>query len=194
MGIREEKNDIRRRYKSTRSQISPQDKENMDNQILKFFLSTLGYRYSNGILAYMSIENEVDTKKMITAAFNSGKRVALPKCDPSKRTMNFYEIKSFDDLEKGMFNIMEPNTWKCHLADISNYSICLVPAVVYDIYGCRLGYGHGYYDRFLEHYKGVSMGLIYTQFIIDDLPKGRYDKTVDLLITEKGVRRSQKWG
>jgi len=62
-----------------------------------------------------------------------------------------------------------------------------LPAIIYDKKGYRLGYGKGYYDRFLSSVKGTKAGLIYSDFIIDEIPHGRYDLRADVVITEKGV-------
>ena len=99
--------------------------------------------------------------------------------------MDFYEVNSLEQLKKGRYSIMEPDAKLCR--QITDYSegICLVPGLSFDLYGYRLGFGKGYYDRFLENFGGTTAGLCYSRCIEQKLPHGIYDKTVNIIITEK---------
>ena len=92
------------------------------------------------------------------------------------------------DLAPGKFGIPEPIP-ACPLFEKNGRSsaLILVPALAFDKDGYRLGYGKGYYDRYLEDFVVTSVGLVYYDFIADRLPRGRFDRAVDLLATEKGV-------
>ena len=83
--------------------------------------------------------------------------------------------------------MLEPIPEKCRKLNDFTSSVCIVPALVYDKQGFRLGYGKGYYDRFLSGFHGVTAGLIYSDFVVKSLPRGRFDKASDIAITEKGV-------
>ena len=67
-------------------------------------------------------------------------------------------------------------------------SICIIPGIVFDSEGYRVGYGKGYYDRFLAAYDGTKFGLVYSECILPSVPRGRFDRHVDILISEKGVK------
>ena len=67
-------------------------------------------------------------------------------------------------------------------------SICIIPGIVFDKEGFRVGYGKGYYDRFLAEYDGTKFGLAYNECILDTVPRGRFDRHVDILISEKGAK------
>ena len=189
--IKKIKNDIRAEQLLKRKRLSEDIRNDYNKKIADTFLSGASYRYSDIILTYASKPYEIDTWEIAKRALADGKKVAYPLCDPEKNKMKFHFIESFDDLILGNFNIyepkddlpvFEPESYKTSLA------VCLVPAVVYDTYGYRIGYGKGYYDRYLANFNGTKIGLIYSDFIFQkSLPHGRYDLFVDVLITENGV-------
>ena len=87
---------------------------------------------------------------------------------------------------KGAYGIPEPSDKMEVVTDFSE-CICIVPGLVFDLSGHRLGYGKGYYDRFLKDFTGYSVGLVYSEFILDKLPCEPTDRAVDLMITERGI-------
>ena len=104
--------------------------------------------------------------------------------------MEFYYLRSFDeDLESGAFGVLEPKIGRCEkMTDFSN-SICIVPGLAFDNEGYRLGYGKGYYDRFLCNYPGVKIGICYASCVKRELPHGFYDVPVGILVTDRYLHR-----
>jgi len=191
--LREEKQELRSLYLEKRENMDPETKREMDNRIFKRFTSLISYRYSETLLLYYPIRGEVDTLPIISGALTAGKRVALPVCYDNGR-MEFFLIKSTDDLESGRFGIPTPKP-DCEKLEKSAYPdrmVMVVPALAFDKEGYRLGYGKGYYDRYINELNVTSVGLVYSGFIADKLPRGRYDMSVDLLVSEKGVRLIEK--
>ncbi len=188
--IRKRKNDIREKYKALRMAIPPTKKAAMDEKICSFFLSLATYRYSSVILMYAPKSDEVNVLKIAERAIADGKQVAFPRCKPESHDMDYHFVTSLDQLEKGSYGLLEP---PCELP-IYDYksstvpSACIIPALVYDKRGYRLGYGKGYYDRYLGNFTGSKVGMIYSDYIIDSLPIGRFDLSVDFIVTEKGLR------
>ena len=90
-------------------------------------------------------------------------------------------------LAKSRFGILEPDPQTCSPADLSRIALVIVPGVVFDRRGGRIGFGAGYYDRFLSRFSGSKIGLIYSKFVSVRVPRGRFDTAVDALVTEKGV-------
>jgi len=180
-------------YLEKRENMDPETKREMDNRIFKRFTSLISYRYSETLLLYYPIRGEVDTLPIISGALTAGKRVALPVCYDNGR-MEFFLIKSTDDLDSGRFGIPTPKP-DCEKLEKSAYPdrmVMVVPALAFDKEGYRLGYGKGYYDRYINELNVTSVGLVYSGFIADKLPRGRYDMSVDLLVSEKGVRLIEK--
>ncbi len=183
--IRPEKNALREQSMDWRKQLSRGEKQRMDFKIQNKFLTLWKFREVTTLLVYCSKPLEVDTSIIIERALSIGKTVAAPRCVPGTRDMEFYIIKSCDDLEPGAFGVLEPNPEKCELLRDYTSSVCIVPALMYDNSGYRLGYGKGYYDRFLSAYNGACIGLGYSSLIKDYLPHGKYDRKVDIIVTEK---------
>lgn len=186
--IKEKKNELRAKYKELRANMPKEHKIELEHKIATKFLNSVSYRHANTVLCYYSTDDELDTHEIINAALKDGKKVALPRCNKKTTTMEFYYITSENDLELTDMNILEPKADLPKFDCNESLSICIIPAVVFDKSGYRIGYGKGYYDRFLNEFSGAQIGLIYSNCITDKLPRGRYDCAVDVLITEKGIQ------
>ena len=163
----------------------------MDQKIVSAFTSLVSYRYAEVLLLYYPRSDEIDIRPVITAALAAGKKVALPRCKNS-RQMDFCFIQSESDLAPGMFGLMEPKE-DCPLFDLTEENkgvLMALPGLAFDHEGYRLGYGRGYYDRYLDGQKITTAGLVYSDFVVRRLPHGRYDLPVHFIVTEKGVTLS----
>jgi len=187
--IRKKKNDIREKYKALRAAIPADVKKAMDDKICSSFVNLATYRYASVLLMYAPKGDEVNIFPIAQKALDDGKRVAFPRCIPESHDMEYHFVTSLDQLQKGAYGLLEP-TPELPVFDRGSTepSACLVPALVYDKGGYRLGYGKGYYDRYLGSYIGSKVGMIYSDYIINQLPRGRFDLSVDFIVTEKGIR------
>ncbi|MBQ6864083.1 MAG: 5-formyltetrahydrofolate cyclo-ligase [Clostridia bacterium] len=185
--IRPLKMRLRNEAKQYRSALSEQEKERLDKKIANKLLSLWSFREADTIFAYMSTGIEIGTDEIIAKAWELGKKVAVPRCIPGTRHMQFYYITDYSQLENGSFGVREPIPDKCIPATDSSNAICVVPALVFDKNCYRLGYGKGYYDRFLSGFEGSAVGLCYESCRNDALPHGKYDKSLDLFITETRI-------
>lgn len=188
--IRKIKNDLRSQFKAYRNELDANDKQMFDNAILGRVLSLRQYKSAPLVLTYVSTPIEVDTIELIKHSLALGKRVAVPKCRPQELAMDFYLITSVDDLQPGCFGVLEPDANKCRKLESYEGSICIVPGLGFDTNGFRIGYGKGYYDRFLSNYNGAVVGICYYNCVKWSLPHGRFDRRVDLLVTERYLRRT----
>lgn len=183
--IRPEKTALRNAAIEWRKGLSRSEKQRMDFKIQSKVMNLWKFREVATVLLYCAKPVEIDTKLLIERASALGKTVAVPRCVPGTREMDFYIIKSFDDLETGAFGVLEPIPDKCRKLSDFTSSVCIVPALVYDKQGYRLGYGKGYYDRFLSGYRGACIGLAYSDWVKETLPHGKFDRKVDIIVTEK---------
>jgi 5-formyltetrahydrofolate cyclo-ligase len=192
--IKIKKDEIRSIYLEKRKTVPPDVKSFNDKKICERFMSLVSYRYADTILMYAPKTQEINVNPIAEHALSIGKTVCYPRCDSSKLTMDFHFVSSFDQLEKGVYGIYEPKTAlpiydiKTSKTQDSKKTVCIVPALVYDVSGYRLGYGKGYYDRYLSMFGGIKIGLIHDDFLIKRVPRGKYDLAVDVVITEKGVK------
>ncbi len=188
--IRPVKAGLRERYKTFRRELPPEKKARLDQMIASRVTSLWQYKRNRLLLIYVSTAIEVDTYRIMEQAWADGKRVAVPRCVPGTRNMEFYYINSLGDLEPGTFGVLEPRPDRSRLLTDFQSGLCIVPALSYDWHGYRLGYGKGYYDRFLARFGGQMIGICYSECVQKRLPHGRFDRPVELLVTERYLRRT----
>ena len=190
--IREIKINLRAKHRRFRERMDPEQKRKLDAAIQARVLALREYAQSNILFTYVSKDIEVDTVGIIEAALLNHKKVAVPRCVPGTREMEFYYIRSMADLEPGAFGVLEPRPDPRNLVDKNEKGLCIVPGLAFDPQGYRLGYGKGYYDRFLSGFRGKTVGICYLGCVQWNLPHGYYDRPVDILITERYVRNIRR--
>lgn len=184
VNIKEYKTELRRKIKERRRQMSPEMRHHAHQRILSRVCALECYRDAKTVLCYVSTEIEVDTIELINTALKQGKRVAVPRCIPGTRDMEFYLIESLDELVQGSYGLQEPVPDKDKLLTDFSDSVCIIPALACDRSGYRLGYGGGYYDRFLREYHHAKVLILYKTCLIKKLWHGRFDVPVDMIVTE----------
>lgn len=185
--IRVYKNNLRAKYKKIRIEMKKEAKSIADKRIYDRLISLISYRNCKTVYVYVSTPIEVDTRRFIERALSDGKTVAVPRCVPNTRFMEFYKINSLSELVCGSFSVDEPMPIEENLMYDFNDSICIVPGLCFDKKGYRLGYGKGYYDRFLSNFEGNIIGICYSNCITNELFTGRYDRKCSLVVTERGI-------
>lgn len=185
--IRNFKIDLRAKIKQARRELPPEQKAELDRGVASNVYRLYQYKRCKKLLIYVSTPIEVDTRKIIEQAWADGKTVAVPRCITETREMTFHAITSFDELMPGAFGVLEPKQDVPELDDMSE-SLMIVPAFQFDLRGYRLGYGMGYYDRCMSKFDGPTAGICYSHDIRYHLPNGRYDRAVDIIVTEKWIR------
>ena len=188
--IRKHKIEIRKQHLERRAAIPAEVRKMKDSKICRNIISSAVFRYADVILLYYPVKGEVDILPLMQAAVESGKKVAFPRCHAEDHSMTFHYVSSADDFEKGAYGLREPlaslPVFDLRTGDDLNV-LCIVPAVVYDRKGYRIGYGGGYYDRFFGQCRPASIGVAYEEFIVKNVPHGRYDISVDVVVSERGI-------
>lgn len=192
--IKEQKDFLRSKYKKLRENYPKDKKAELDAELSEKFLSTDLYRDCAVLFVYVSSEIEFDTSRIIRRALEDGKKLAVPKCRNKSGEMDFYYINSTDELEKGTFGILEPPPDKCERAADYSQGVCIVPGLCFDLSGYRIGFGKGYYDRFLQDFKGTAVGICYSRCVEKKIPGGFFDKPVDILMTERYTNYTYMFG
>lgn len=170
-------------------QQKPQQQyENQSIQIATLLFGTEEWKYANTIAITISRPPEVDTYPIIHEAWRTGKTIVVPKCHKSTREMTFHIIHSFEELESVFFGLLEPIVSKTVVVDKGDIDLVIVPGLGYTTKGYRLGFGGGYYDRFLIDYKGKTLSLAFPEQIVPTLPIESHDIPVNKLITPGEVR------
>ncbi len=176
------KSEFRELVRAIRKKISNEELRQISNKIAENLLNSDDYLQCTTVLCYKSKEREIATDVIIAKAFKDGKRVALPKCEG--KNLAFYEIKKNSKLIIGDFGIQEPDVKTCNKIIYFDKTLCILPCLCADIYGHRLGYGGGYYDRFLEHYTGKKAVLCPSFLVFNKIPFEDFDIAADLIISE----------
>ncbi len=189
--IRGYKQDLRARSKERRRNMKSEEKQLLDKAVADNVRRLKEYRPANTILIYMSTPIEVDTIGIIKNAWADGKRVAVPRCIPDTRDMEFHYIDNLESLSVGSFSVLEPDE---SLPIVTDFSGCLmiVPGMHFDMKGYRIGYGKGYYDRYMVRFTGISAGICYSGELKPFLYHGRYDRHVDIVVTDKRIKTCNK--
>lgn len=191
LDIREYKRDIREQGRLLRERLAPDDRRKMDEKIAKNVRRLYQYGPCKTLMIYVSTPIEVSTREIITAALAEGKRVAVPRCRDGTRDMDFYYINSLSELKAGTFGVLEPQSDAEPLLDFTG-CLMIVPGIQFDNNGYRIGYGKGYYDRYMSRYTGYSAGLCYDWELRRHLAHGRFDRAVNAVVTDSRIRSCKK--
>ncbi len=178
-----DKKTLRKKYKTLRKDLTKEEKNNKDTNIINNVLNMEQYKSCNTLLCFVSTKEEINTHPLINNALQKGKVVAVPYCTNEAKVMDFYIIKSINDLVIRTMDILEPNP-KIHkkLIDFTN-AFCVVPGFCFDEKGYRIGYGGGYYDVFLSKHSLLKVGICYDYGKVKKLKYDDYDIPVDYIVT-----------
>lgn len=185
-----DKRELRQAYLSRRREMSLDTVKRSSLAICKDISSTAWFQRSKRLLMYMPIRREVDLRPLMDVAWRKGKTVYLPKADPVTHAMDAYAVHSLDELKAGAYGILEPPADATKEADLEKLDCVFIPGVVFDRHGYRIGYGGGYYDRFLPRLAPSTLlvGVAYAWQVVERIPRDAYDEPLHVLVTEKEVR------
>src|SRR5699024_4205614 len=187
-GGKMDKVELRKNTIHTLKNVSKKEHKHIEEQLQETVFQTELWKNSQTVGITISQDGiEWDTKQIIEQGWRDGKKIAVPKCFHENRSMIFYEFQSYDELEVVYFNLKEPIPNEERIVPKNNLDILFVPGVVFDSSGYRIGFGGGYYDRFLMDYKHVTLSFVSEKQLISRIPKESHDIPVDYLVTEKGL-------
>ena len=171
-----------------REALIEEDHDLKDNIIFEKLYNLDLYKNSNNIFVYINYKDEINTKKFINKALEEGKNIYVPKIYRDTKTMKAIFINSLDNLEKNSMGILEPKD-DTLVIDKKDIDLIIVPGAVFDKNFNRIGYGGGYYDRYLEEIKEKDnkIALAYDFQIIDEIEYEDHDIKMDYIITDKRI-------
>lgn len=182
--IAENKKELRRRVRQQLNDMIPEELKRADDAMFAKFLALPQVEAAQNIFAFLGIPGrEPETERLLNELVARGKQVGLPRMLPEHKM----EVRGYEPdrpLRQVAFGIREPGE-DCPLIDPEDIDLVLVPAVCYDRRGYRLGFGGGYYDRWLEHFSGVRVGLCRAAILQETVPIEAHDTKVQVLITEE---------
>ena len=182
------KNELRQQILSLRTALEPGEVIKKSLRVKHYLFSTKEYQAAQIILFYISYDNEVNTHPMIQACFKEGKRVVVPVSNVHETTLTLSELRSWDDLAPGAYSILEPRAESVREMPASSIDLMIIPGVVFDLEGNRIGHGMGYYDRLLKTVDRVTrFGLAFEFQILERIPAEKHDVRMQKIITEDRI-------
>ena len=174
------KSDFRKWAKEQRKSVGEERLAQASAALCAAVITSRAYRRAPVLLLYAALPGELDLQDLFQHARADGKIVAYPRCG-NKGQMTFFSIAHEKELVRGRYGIREPGQGTRAMEEIPQEALCVVPALVYDRMGHRLGYGGGYYDRFLAAHPCVTVGGCLRELYVDELPKEHTDIPVDTI-------------
>jgi len=184
--VQKEKAQLRKKLVQKRAEFSKKEYTQKNELIRKHVSECREIKNAKIVHCFISMNDrfEVDTFGIITELLQKDKNIVVPVMNGDD--LNHSILHSLDNLEKKSWGVYEPAV--IINADTSKIDVILVPLLAVDESGNRLGYGKGYYDRFLNESKSIKLGLVFEEFILDEVPTEKHDVKLDGIISEKGVR------
>ena len=183
----EKKKSLRKNLLEKRDNTSHDMLKIASQKIHKRIGKIFAFKNAQKIGLYYPIGSEIFTQDIIQELISNGKEVFLPKI--IGKNIEFRKISDFSSMETGNYDIMEPNE-TCPTDN--NLDVILVPTVGISQTGVRLGYGHGFYDRFLSSHKITAISLVLEKQILKNIPKLEHDVLMDWIVTEDKIQKIQR--
>lgn len=182
------KSEIRKQYKQIRNALSQNDRSIFSDIIANKLYTNEDFLKCESLAVFSSVGSEVYTNAVIERALKLGKVVATPKVLETKSDMIFVKIASLDELKTGKYGIKEPEEREDNILITDKNTLILVPGLVYGKNMYRIGYGGGYYDKYLENNSYLSaVGLCFDVQVCEYIQPSNYDVKLDKIITEKNI-------
>jgi len=175
------KHDIRQKLRTSRNQMTPEEVALKSRQITEALIHSDLFQKCTSVFTYLNIQNEVQTRSVIEHCLKIGKPVFVPV---TRKEEMFFSIADFDHLNEAAFGILEPADPVP--AEPDGKSLFIIPGLGFDERGSRIGYGAGYYDKYLFCRSSLCLlGICFEEQIIDAIPTEKTDVFMDAILTEK---------
>ncbi|MBN1342470.1 MAG: 5-formyltetrahydrofolate cyclo-ligase [Phycisphaerae bacterium] len=183
------KKELRQRLRKVLASIDPEELRTRSAEACHLLEEQPEFHRAEVVMLFFSLTAEIDTTPLILRAWQDRKRVLAPKVSWEQRRMLPIEVTSAADIHEVRMGIREPIRGVPF--PVGEIDLVILPGLAFDHVGNRLGRGKGFYDRFLAHkdYRAVSCALAIEEQIVDSVPVGPHDMPIDMLVTDKEVRR-----
>lgn len=189
-GIRERKDLLRKQAHQNRN--AQENKDELSRRIVGAFMALPEYAVAETVMFYIDVRSEVRTRHDLEPALQSGKVIVVPWCNADGE-LELFRLESPDELEVGMYRILEPKAELRHRPEkqvnVESLDLIMVPGVGFDRRGARMGHGKGYYDKLLQHARRDTplVALAFECQLFDEIPVAPHDVFMDRIITEDHV-------
>jgi len=184
------KDRLRKSIAKKRNVLSTSEVLEKSSRIKKRVFEMDLFRDAQTILFYVSYGNEVYTHDMIKESISLGKTVVVPKSVTKNNALILSRLTDWNNLEVGAYNILEPKQESIEQVDVESIDLIIIPGVVFDESGNRIGHGKGYYDRLLNDSQNIpNIGLAFELQMIDNIESEKHDEKIDVIITEDRIMK-----
>jgi len=180
------KDELRKETIKKLKNIRSDRKTTIEKQLHLILFSSPAWVNSQTIGITISKEFEWNTRPIIEQAWELGKTVCVPKSYPKEKELVFYKLDSYEQLEPSYYQLLEPKITETEQINKKQMDLLIVPGILFDKDGYRIGFGGGYYDRYLADYPNETVSLLARAQLIEDLPVHSFDINVNQMITEEG--------
>lgn len=177
------KDEIRSELRAKRRALTAEEQNVMSVKITEQLISLPCIMQAETVMIYMSAFKEPSTAEIAEYLKSSQKKIVVPISNTQDYTITPVYLSGA--LSAGAYGIPEPTL--CKPADIKAIDVALIPGIGFDLSGSRIGFGKGYYDRFLAEFTGLKIGICYDFQMLADIPTSEHDVKMDLIITEKRI-------
>lgn len=181
------KSQLRKKTMQALSALSSDDLLQKTERMYKYLFSLPEWQNAGTIAVTISRGLEIPTRPVIEQAWEEGKQVCIPKCHPDTKKMQFRTYQTDGQLETVYAGLLEPVIEKTKEVNPSQIDLMIVPGVCFDVNGFRVGFGGGYYDRYLSEYEGKTVSLLLECQLFGHVPRLPHDIPVHKLITEDRI-------
>ena len=179
------KKELRKSIYEKRKKLSEGYQKEASQKILSLILQSDAYKKAQTLFTFVSMDGEVDTHSLIEQAWQDGKTVVVPRCE-SGGIMHAYPIQSWEDVKPRTWGILEPID-TIDPIPAKQIDLAIVPCCTCNEKGQRLGFGGGYYDRYLEHQSMIKMMICFHQLMTEAIPVNEQDVVMDIIVSEIGI-------
>ena len=179
---------LRRRLIAARNATPPNTRQERDEKIVRRVAALSCFKEATAVLLYVPNGSEIDVRPLAREAWRRKIPVGLPVCDRANKTLTFRRALPDVPLIEGAYGIPVPSE-NAETITPDEKTVCVLPALAYDEKRVRLGYGGGYYDRFLVGFQGVAVGVAYTDTVLESVFAEPHDRRADILVTETDIFR-----
>ena len=174
---------LRKQIRASLQKISPAVRETVSAQARALLKEQSIWKNATSVLFFAPVSNEVDVWPLLEEDIHMGKTAALPRFDAEDQSYVAGRVQNLrSEIVTGEFGIREPAV-KCAEIPFGKFDLVLVPGVAFDLRGCRLGRGRGFYDRLLTEVHGIKCGVAFDEQIVNEVPAGTLDIEVDFILT-----------
>ncbi|WP_164985152.1 5-formyltetrahydrofolate cyclo-ligase [Ammoniphilus sp. CFH 90114] len=179
---------LRKQILSKRSQIESSIRKKKSEQIVRQILDNQSYKEAKTLFSFVPFGDEVDIRELLSTALQEGKEVVIPKTFVEKKEMVPYLFRGWETLVPGIYGILEPDPEISPTANLEKIDLIIMPGVAFDHNGGRLGYGGGYYDRFLSKLPKLPRMIApcFVEQIVESIPMDDHDFRMETIVTDEG--------